>query len=448
MPSTSITSIRAREVIDSRGNPTISAQVCLEGGAVASAMVPSGASTGIHEAVELRDGDKNRYGGKGVLKAIANIHDSLAPAVIGKDAVDQDLVDQVLIETDGSKNKARYGANAILAISLAVARAASVAEAKPLYEHIHELYNLEAPLSLPIPMINVLNGGVHAHNNVDIQEFMLFPLGAPSFKEAVRYGAETFHVLQQILDERGLITAVGDEGGFAPNLKNNEEAIQLIVEAIERAGYRPGVDISLCIDAAASEFMRDTHYVFTKSNHVRKDREDLIAYYKTLISKYPIVSIEDGVAEQDWIGWANITEALGQKIQLVGDDLFATNPSIFSKGIERRIANAILVKPNQVGTLTETLETIRMARMAKYDAIIAHRSGETEDTFIADIAVGTGVGQIKTGSLSRSERVSKYNRLLAIEAELPAPLFGTSQFRFLAKGLSQPVEALGGVVTR
>jgi enolase len=437
MKQSEIKSIKAREVLDSRGNPTISAQVFLEGGASGSAIVPSGASTGINEAVELRDNDKKRYGGKGVLKAIANIHDTLAPAVMGKDAIDQDFLDETLIELDGTKNKGRYGANAILAISMAVARAAAAAQDKPLYRHIHELYNLQASLSLPVPMMNVLNGGVHAANNVDFQEFMIFPVGAPSFAEALRYGAETFHALKQLLTERGLITSVGDEGGFAPNLKNNEEAIQLLVEAIERAGYAPGKDIALCLDPAASEFWKDTHYVFTKSSHVKKDHDELTAYYETLISKYPIVSLEDGMAEEDWAGWATLTKALGQKVQLVGDDIFVTNPAIFSKGIERRIANAILIKPNQIGTLTETLETIRMARMAKYDAVISHRSGETEDSFIADLAVGTGVGQIKTGSLNRSERIVKYNRLLAIEGELHEPLFWASQFHFAAKGLEQ-----------
>lgn len=437
MHPTQIKSVIAHEVLDSRGNPTIYAQVYLEGGAVGSAIVPSGASTGVNEAVELRDGDKKRYGGNGVLKAIANIHEALAPVVLGKDAIDQDLIDETLIERDGTKNKGRYGANAILAVSMAVARAASVAQDKPLYQHIHELYNLDAPLNLPVPMMNVLNGGVHASNNIDFQEFMIFPLGAPSFTEALRYGAETFHVLKQLLQERGLITSVGDEGGFAPNLKNNEEAIQLLLEAIERAGYVAGKDIALCLDPAASEFWRDDYYVFTKSSKVRKGREELTGYYDTLIQKYPIVSLEDGMAEEDWIGWATLTKALGQKVQLVGDDVFVTNPAIFSKGIEKHIGNAVLIKLNQIGTLTETLETIRMARTAKYEAVISHRSGETEDAFIADLAVGTGVGQIKTGSLSRSERIVKYNRLLAIESEMREPIFGASQFHFQNKDAHQ-----------
>lgn len=437
MNSTRIKSVAAHEVLDSRGNPTICAQVSLEGGAFGSAIVPSGASVGVNEAVELRDGDKKRYGGKGVLKAIANIHEALAPAVIGQDAVDQDLIDETLIERDGTKHKSRYGANAILAISMAVARAASDGIDKPLYQHIHELYNLDAPLTLPVPMMNVLNGGVHAPNNIDFQEFMIFPLGAPSFAEALRYGAETFHTLKQLLHDRRLITSVGDEGGLAPNLKNNEEAIQLVVEAIEKAGYVPGEDIYLCLDSAASEFFLDDHYSFTKSSNVRKDREQLAAYYEVLIRKYPIVSLEDAMAEEDWRGWSTLTKALGQKVQLVGDDIFATNPAIFSQGIERHIANAILIKLNQIGTLTETLETIRMARMAKYGAVISHRSGETEDAFIADLAVGTGAGQIKTGSLSRSERIVKYNRLLTIEGELPEPAFGASQFQFMTKGLDQ-----------
>ena len=389
----------------------------------------------------MRDGDKKRYGGKGVLKAITNIHEALAPAVIGKNAVDQDLIDETLIERDGTKNKGRYGANAILAISMAVARAASAAQDKPLYRHIHELYDLQAPLSLPVPMMNVLNGGVHAPNNIDFQEFMLFPIGAPSFAEALRYGAETFHVLKQLLQERGLITSVGDEGGFAPNLKNNEEAIQLLLEAIERAGYEAGKDIAICLDPAASEFWGDDGYVFAKSSKVRKDREQLTAYYEELIRKYPIVSLEDGMAEEDWLGWSILTKALGNKVQLVGDDIFVTNPAIFSKGIERHIGNSILIKLNQIGTLTETLETIRMARTAKYTTVISHRSGETEDSFIADLAVGTGAGQIKTGSLNRSERIVKYNRLLAIEDELHEPLFWASQFHFATKALNQPSAA-------
>ncbi len=430
MNPTSIVSITAREVLDSRGNPTISAEVKLEGGAFGSAIVPSGASTGVNEAVELRDGDKKRYGGKGVLQAVTNVKESLAPAIIGKDAVDQDLIDERLIEIDGTKNKGRYGANAILSVSMAVARAAARAIGKPLYQHIHELYSLDAPLTLPVPMMNVLNGGVHAPNNIDFQEFMIFPFGAPSFAEALRYGAETFHVLKQLLHERGLITSVGDEGGFAPNLRNNEEPMHLLVEAIERAGYVPGKDIALCLDPAASEFQMDDHYTFAKSTNVLKDRDSLTAYYEELIRKYPIVSLEDGMGEEDWWGWATLTKSLGNKVQLVGDDIFVTNPAIFSKGIERHIGNAILIKLNQIGTVTETLETIRMARMANYGAVISHRSGETEDSFIADLAVGTGVGQIKTGSLCRSERIVKYNRLLAIESEMANPVFGASQFHF------------------
>ncbi len=365
-----------------------------------------------------------------MLKAVANVREALSPVVVGKDALDQEGIDKALIEVDGTKHKDRYGANAILSVSMAVARAAACAQGKPLYQHIHDLYSADVPLVLPVPMMNVLNGGVHAPNNVDFQEFMIFPMGAASFTEALRYGAETFQTLKQLLHDRGLITSVGDEGGFAPNLKNNEEAIQLLVEAIEKTGYLAGKDIAICLDPAASEFWLDSAYVFTKSSHVRKDREQLTDYYGTLIDKYPIVSLEDGMAEEDWLGWADLTKALGDKVQLVGDDIFVTSPAIFSKGIERRIANAILIKLNQIGTLTETLETIRMARMAKYGAVISHRSGETEDPFIADLAVGTGVGQIKTGSLCRSERIVKYNRLLAIEGELRNPSFGASQFSF------------------
>jgi enolase len=430
MSKISIKSVTAHEVLDSRGNPTVLARVQLEGGAIGEAIVPSGASTGVKEAVELRDGDKKRYGGKGVLKAIGHVRETLGPAVIGRDATDQDSIDDILIQQDGTNNKGRYGANSILSISMAVARAAASALGKPLYQHIHELYSLDAPLNLPVPMMNVLNGGVHASNNIDFQEFMLFPIGAPSFAEALRYGAETFHILKQLLGERGLSTAVGDEGGFAPNLSNNEEPLQLLVEAIERAGYVPGKDIALCLDPAASEFLRDDHYVFSKSSKVSKTRDDLTAYYESLIQKYPIVSLEDGMAEEDWLGWMTLTATLGNKVQLVGDDIFVTNPEVFRRGIDKHIGNAILIKLNQIGTLTETLETVRMARAANYGAVISHRSGESEDTFIADLAVATGVGQIKTGSLSRSERIAKYNRLLAIEGEMNNPVFGASQFHF------------------
>jgi enolase len=433
MTETKIKSITAREVLDSRGTPTISAEVHLEGGATGWAIVPSGASTGIHEAVELRDGDRKRFWGKGVLTAIRHLHETLAPAVVGQDAGDQDAIDEILVKTDGTPNKSRYGANAILAISMAVARAAAAAEGKPLYQHLHELYDLETPMTLPVPMMNVLNGGVHAANNIDFQEYLIFPIGAPSFSEALRYGAETFHILKQLLSERGLITSVGDEGGFAPNLANNEEPLQLMVEAIQRAGYTPGKDIAICMDPAASEFYKDEHYVFTKSSKVRKSREDLTAYYESLIEKYPIVSLEDGMAEQDWRGWTALTKALNQRIQLIGDDIFVTNPEIFRKGIEKHIGNAILIKLNQIGTVTETLVTVRIARDSGYGAVISHRSGETEDPFIADLAVATGVGQIKTGSLSRSERIAKYNRLLAIEGELSKPVFGASQFRYQSK---------------
>ncbi len=430
MNPTHIKSLTAREVRDSRGHPAIDAQVSLNGGAFGSALVASGASTGTNAAVELRDGDMKRYAGNGVLKAIANIHQAFAPVVIGQDATDQDLIDAMLVERDGTKNKGRLGANAILAISMAVARAAAVVLNKPLYRHIHDLYSLNTSLSLPVPMMNVLSGGVHAPNKIDFQEFMIFPLGAPSFSEALRYGAETFQVLRQLLQDRGLIASRGDINGFAPNLKNNEEAIRLLVEAIGGAGYVPGEDIALCLDPSAGEFWRDNYYVFQKSTKVRKNREELTGYYEELIRKYPIVSLEDGMAEEDWLGWSILTKALGGKVQLVGADIFATNPAILSKGIERHVANAILINLNQIGTLTETLEAIRMARLAKYGAVISYRSAETEDTFSADLAVGTGAGQIKTGPFSHLECVVKYNRLLAIEGEMHDPAFSALQFDF------------------
>jgi enolase len=422
--SIAISKIQASEILDSRGNPTISVTLILSDGTSASAAVPSGASTGEREAVELRDNDPKRYGGKGVLKAVANVHEVILPALFGMGVDDQAKIDATMKELDGTPNKSRLGANAILGVSLAAARAAALVRKLPLYTYLAELSgNTEAPTerapyTVPAPMMNVLNGGAHATNTLDFQEFMLFPTGAPTFAEALRYGAETFHALKKILSKRGLVTAVGDEGGFAPDLRTHDEALALIVEAIEAAGYRPGKDISIAIDPAASELFDGGSYVFKKSDQSRKSSAKLIELYRGWVKQYPIVSLEDGMGENDRQGWKDLTVALGKKLQLVGDDNFVTNPKIFTEGIEDGIANAILIKVNQIGTLTETLETIRIARAFNYGSVISHRSGETEDAFIADLAVGTGVGQIKTGSLCRSERIAKYNRLLAIEREL------------------------------
>ncbi|MGA2748320.1 MAG: phosphopyruvate hydratase [Verrucomicrobiota bacterium] len=417
---TKIEKITALEILDSRGNPTVMVSVALNNGITASACVPSGASTGIREAVELRDGDKKRYGGKGVLKAVANVNKTIAPKLKGKSPRDQKELDDLMRAVDGTETKSKLGANAILGVSMAVCRAAALDAGVPLYAYIRQLHGAKAsvPFVLPAPMMNVLNGGAHATNNVDFQEFMLFPIGAPTFTEALRYGAETFHTLKKLLQQRGLVTAVGDEGGFAPNLKTNNEAVDAIVEAIRAAGYKPGADIAIALDPAASEFYDDGAYVFKKSDGSRKTPAEMVELYAEWVKKYPLVSLEDGMGEEDRAGWLAITKALGGKLQLVGDDNFVTNPKIFAEGIRDGIANAILIKLNQIGTVSETLETVALAQKAGYGAVISHRSGETEDAFIADLAVGTSAGQIKTGSLCRSERIAKYNRLLVIEKEL------------------------------
>ena len=408
---TAIETVRAREILDSRGRPTVEAQVYLAGGAMGLAQVPSGASTGTFEAHELRDDDDNRYGGKGVLKAVINVEEKIAPRLIEMDALNQMAIDQVMIEMDGSNNKVNLGANAILAVSLANAKAAAQALDLPLYRY------LGGPMAniLPVPLMNIINGGAHADNNVDIQEFMIVPLGAASFREALRWGAEVFAALNKVLKGKGLLTGVGDEGGFAPNLGSNQEALDLIIESIEKAGYRPGDDVALALDVAASELYIDGQYQYDGASH---SPTDMIAYLESLVNQYPIVSIEDGLHEEDWIHWQLMEEKLGDRIQLVGDDLFVTNPIRLHKGIEQGAGNSILIKLNQIGSLTETLETIDMAMRHGYTSVISHRSGETEDTTIADLAVATRSGQIKTGSLCRSERVAKYNRLLRIEGEL------------------------------
>lgn len=410
---TRIRQVYGREVLDSRGNPTVEAEVVLASGAVGRAIVPSGASTGAHEAVELRDGSKERYLGKGVLKAVENINQTIAPELIDLDALDQVAVDQQLIALDGTENKANLGANAILAVSLATAHAAASALGVPLYTYLGG-FNAK---QLPVPMMNILNGGEHADNNVDIQEFMVIPVSAESIQQAVRMGAEIFHSLKVVLKEKGYSTSVGDEGGFAPNLASNEEALQTIVTAIERAGYQPGTDVVLALDVAATEIYRDGQYHFAGEG-ITRNVDEMIAFYEQLVEKYPIISIEDGLAEDDWEGWKKLTDSLGQKVQLVGDDLFVTNTKRLAQGIEQGIGNSILVKVNQIGTLTETFDAIEMAKKAGYTAVISHRSGETEDTTIADIAVATGAGQIKTGAPSRTDRVAKYNQLIRIEDTL------------------------------
>jgi enolase len=409
-----ISSIEAREILDSRGNPTIEVDVTLDSGAAGRAAVPSGASTGEHEALELRDGDAARYGGKGVLKAVRNVEALIAPALRGADASDQLGVDATLIALDGTKNKSKLGANATLGVSMAVARAAAVDTGQPLYRY------LGGPLArtLPVPQMNVVNGGAHATNTVDFQEFMIVPIGAPSFHEAIRMGAETFHALKKVLLKRKLGAGVGDEGGFAPDLKNDEEALIVIIEAIENAGYAPGTEICIALDPAASELFDRGKYVFKKSGAGTKSSEQMIELYATWIEKYPIVSIEDGLAENDWDGWAKFTAALGDRVQLVGDDIFVTNPEFLGRAIEEDVANAILIKLNQIGTVSETLKTMELARRNGYQCVVSHRSGETEDTFIADLAVATNAGQIKTGSASRTDRVAKYNQLMRIEADL------------------------------
>ncbi|MCL5802094.1 MAG: phosphopyruvate hydratase [Gammaproteobacteria bacterium] len=415
-----IKEVRAREIIDSRGNPTVEVDVITESGAQGRAAAPSGASTGSREAIELRDNNPKRYGGKGVQQAVAHVNTELRSALCGLEVTAQSHLDQRMIELDGTPNKARLGANAILAVSLAAAHAAAREARLPLFRYLAGLAGTAgAALLMPVPMMNVINGGAHADNSIDLQEFMILPAGAPSFCEAVRYGAEVFHALKKVLHARGLNTAVGDEGGFAPNLSSNESAIQIILEAITLAGYTPGKDIYLGIDAASSEFYKDGHYVLASENK-RLTSAQFADYLSTWVDKYPIISIEDGMAEDDWAGWALLTQRLGKRVQLVGDDLFVTNTEIFKKGIAEGIANSILIKLNQIGTLSETLAAIAMAKQGSYTAIISHRSGETEDTSIADLAVATQVGQIKTGSMSRSDRVAKYNQLLRIEEDLGA----------------------------
>ena len=422
-----INRIHAREILDSRGNPTVEAEVFLASGVSGRAAVPSGASTGEHEAVELRDGDPKRYGGKGVLKAVSNINDVIARALMGRDCFGQETIDRVLLEVDGTPNKSKLGANALLAVSLANARAAATEKKLPLYRYLGG----EAANTLPVPMMNIINGGAHADNNVDFQEFMIVPVGADRFGEALRIGAEIFHTLKSVLKKKGYGTSVGDEGGFAPNLKSNEEAIETILEAIGIAGYSAGRDVVLALDPAASEFYDGESYVFKKSDGRKLSGAEMIAFWKSWADKYPIISIEDGMAENDWDGWKALTEAIGASVQLVGDDLFVTNTKFLQRGIERGVANSILIKVNQIGTLTETLQCIDLARSNGYTAIVSHRSGETEDPFIADLAVATNAGQIKTGSASRSDRIAKYNQLLRIEEELGAAAHypGRSAFR-------------------
>jgi enolase len=411
-----IVDVYAREILDSRGNPTLEVEVYLESGAFGRAAVPSGASTGEREALELRDGDKSRYLGKGVLKAVDNVNNELADEIIGMDADDQVGIDQKMIELDGTEYKSKFGANAILGISLAVAKAAAEEAGLPLYKYIGGANARE----LPLPMMNIINGGAHADNNVDIQEFMIMPAGACCFKEALRMGAEIFHALKGVLKGKGYNTAVGDEGGFAPDLKSNEEALEVIMEAIVKAGYKPGEDVLLALDVASSELFDKEKGTYTLENEAQKEktREEMVAFYENLVNKYPIISIEDGMAENDWDGWKLLTDRLGTRIQIVGDDLFVTNPKILKEGIQKGIANSILIKLNQIGTLTETLEAIEMAKRAGYTTVISHRSGETEDTTLADLAVAVNAGQIKTGSLCRTDRVAKYNQLLRIEDEL------------------------------
>src|SRR3954466_12697255 len=429
-----IVDIVGREILDSRGNPTVECDVLLESGTMGRAAVPSGASTGSREAIELRDGDKSRYLGKGVLKAVEHVNTEISEAVLGLDASEQAFLDRTLIDLDGTENKSRLGANATLAVSMAVARAAAEESGLPLYRYFGGMGSMQ----MPVPMMNVVNGGAHANNNLDLQELMIIPVGAPSFREAVRYGAEVFHALKKIIHDKGMSVAVGDEGGFAPNVENHEAAISMILEAIEKAGYRPGEQIALGLDCASSEFFREGLYDLSASEGRKLGAVEWIDTLESWVGKYPILSIEDGMAEGDWDGWKALTDRIGKRVQLVGDDLFVTNTKILKEGIEKNIANSILIKPNQIGTLTETLAAINMAADAKYSSIVSHRSGETEDSTIADIAVATSATQIKTGSMSRSDRIAKYNQLLRIEAELgsearfagaeafPVPLPGTS----------------------
>lgn len=425
-----IVDVKAFEILDSRGNPTVMAEVILDDGSVGAATAPSGASTGSREALELRDGDKSRYLGKGVLKAVNNINTTIKNLVVGMDSLDQRAIDNAMIKADGTDFKTVLGANAILAVSLANAKAAAISKKVPLYAHIADLNGTPGKYSMPVPMMNIINGGEHADNNVDIQEFMVQPVGAKTFAEALRMGAEIFHNLKKILHDKGLNTAVGDEGGFAPNLPSNEDALKVIAEAVEKAGYKLGDNVTLALDCASSEFYKDGKYDLAGEGRVFTTNE-FSDYLAGLANKYPIISIEDGKDESDWEGWADLTQKIGHKIQLVGDDLFVTNTKILKEGIEKKIANSILIKFNQIGSLSETLDAIKMAQDAGYTAVISHRSGETEDTTIADLAVATAAGQIKTGSLCRSDRVSKYNRLLRIEAELgaAAPYKGRAEFK-------------------
>jgi enolase len=427
---TKIVDIKAFEILDSRGNPTVMAEVILADGSVGSATAPSGASTGSREALELRDGDKSRYLGKGVLKAVNNINTTIKNLVVGFDALDQRALDNAMIKADGTDFKTVLGANAILAVSLANAKAAAISKKVPLYAHIADLNGTPGKYSMPVPMMNIINGGEHADNNVDIQEFMVQPVGAKTFAEALRVGAEIFHTLKKILHDKGLSTSVGDEGGFAPNLPSNEDALKIIAEAVEKAGYKLGDNVTLALDCASTEFYKDGKYDLAGEGRVFTTNE-FSDYLADLAARYPIISIEDGKDESDWAGWADLTQKIGHKIQLVGDDLFVTNTKILKEGIDKKIANSILIKFNQIGSLSETLDAIKMAQDAGYTAVISHRSGETEDTTIADLAVATAAGQIKTGSLCRSDRVSKYNRLLRIEAELgaAAPYKGRAEFK-------------------
>jgi len=414
---TNIVKVIGREILDSRGNPTVEADVYLADGSMGRAAVPSGASTGEHEAVELRDGDKSRYLGKGTQQAVAHVNGEIAGALHGKDAAQQSEIDRAMIALDGTPNKGRLGANAILAVSMAAARAAAAAHRLQLYRY---LGGVNASV-LPVPMMNIINGGAHADNSVDVQEFMIAPFGAPNFSEALRMGVEVFHTLKKVLSKKGYSTAVGDEGGFAPMLKSNEEAIESVLEAISQAGYKPGEQIGICLDPAASEFFQDGKYVFKKSDKSQRSSEQMVEFWSNWVRQYPaILSIEDGMSEEDWSGWKLLTDTVGKKIQLVGDDVFVTNPSIFKRGIEQGLGNSILIKVNQIGTLTETLEAMQMAAAAGYTAVVSHRSGETEDPFIADLVVATNAGQIKTGSASRTDRICKYNQLLRIEERLGA----------------------------
>jgi enolase len=419
---TKIVRVRGREILDSRGNPTVEADIHLEGGAVGRAAVPSGASTGEHEAIELRDADKSRYLGKGVLKAVGHVNGEIAKAVAGMDAEDQGALDQAMIRADGTPNKSKFGANAILAVSMAAARAVSAQLGLPLYRYLARYSGDRSACTLPVPMMNIVNGGAHADNSVDVQEFMVMPLGAPSFREALRWGVEVFHNLKAVLKKNGYSTAVGDEGGFAPNLKSNEEALERVLEAITAAGYKPGEQIAIALDPASSEFYdRATRkYVFKKSDKSARTSEQMAAFWENWVRQYPIVSLEDGMAEDDWDGWKILTRDIGSKVQLVGDDIFVTNPKIFARGISEKIGNAILIKLNQIGSVSETVAAVEMARKAGYASIVSHRSGETEDAFIADFVVAMGSGQIKTGSASRTDRIAKYNQLLRIEEELGA----------------------------